>query len=369
MGKTVWILGAGFSRSLGGPLLPQLFAPGAGLRIQAAFPERNNLYEPESEAVRVIYSAHHDAGQELWRDAEEFLDYVDTAQAGGAKSPANQLLRKLLDGLAFDPSLRRVSIDGLASTARRLLVAECSAFLVDADVGMEKWHPYTRWADLLQPGDVVITFNYDLVIEKLQRGTPARDKLRVLLPSLTAGRPSPLRLDETRVSIIKLHGSANWFAAARDPSVVQVVADTDDYCALECPDDKMVIASPGPTKFLTVNGLLSPLWEAAKVAIKMADAIVFIGYRFPPTDSTARRELIEAIAGNNGNRLNLHTVLGENVSSSDTLRLTSMLLLAMRRRGRVPFDVPTDPRNPRFSMTNWPLRAEDFLDLYVPDQL
>jgi len=64
---------------------------------------------------------------------------------------------------------------------------------------------------------------------------------------------------------------------------------------------------------------------AATAALKTADAIVFVGYRFPPTDSAARRILIDAIGENDKQHIVLHTVLGPKVHDDQTERLKAML--------------------------------------------
>jgi len=133
----------------------------------------------------------------------------------------------------------------------------------------------------------------------------------------------------------------------------------------------MVIATPGPTKMaVTVDGPLGSLWEAAESALKEAAAIVFVGYRFPPTDSAARRILIEAIGENEAHHLTLHTVLGPNVHSAKAARLESMLRSAMERAGRSEMRHPTGTGGTSgYYLRAHPLWAEDFLDLFDPDRL
>jgi hypothetical protein len=43
--RIVWILGAGFSKPLGGPLLDGLLRPSALQRVKAAFPDKPRLNE------------------------------------------------------------------------------------------------------------------------------------------------------------------------------------------------------------------------------------------------------------------------------------------------------------------------------------
>jgi SIR2-like protein len=364
MGKTVWIVGAGFSKSLGGPLLPQLFTQASELTVRKSFPGHEHLYDQiTAHWVRVLYAENvsdKDGRGGRWRDAEEYLDYLDTAQA--ADGTARKVITELLTRFVGDANATPEAIKRFAFRSRQILAAECSAFVVDADIDTEKWQPYRRWATTVARGDVVITFNYDLVVERLGKNPKLHpgNKFNVLLPPANSFPPD-------HVTVLKLHGSVNWRRTETDVTAVE-----DDYFALGCKEEEMTIATPGPSKFSnSAGGPLESLWVAAKSALRTADAIVFVGYRFPPTDSAARRNLIEAIAANDQPHLHLHTVLGENTNNADTMRLKAMLEQAMRRKGRRltgTYITPLDDARP-YSMTNWPLRAEDFLDLYQPHQL
>ncbi len=402
MGKTVWILGAGFSRALGGPLLTELFSPGSALKMKTCFPKLPRLQGDDAQLARLLFQDKD--GPKQWENAEEFLDYLDTAQLGGEEAPSYQALIEMIDRLKTIGSLstgdliaakiketlkafkRRLSrrdliaakIKPVAEMSRRLLAAECSAFLVGADVDSEKWAPYRRWADKVERGDVVITFNYDLVPERLAKWvahtTPgSEDKFEFLCPPRECCVPG-------RVNVLKLHGSTNWRQDRGQQALgifgASPVPD-NDYFALDCPEENMVIASPGPSKFASsAGGTLGPLWLAASTALKTADAIVFVGYRFPPTDSAARRILIDAIGENEKPHLVLHTVLGPKVHDDHSERLKGMLEAAVERKGRVTSEVMrnSDPiHGPRYrwlyDLNQHALWAEDFLDLCDPTKL
>jgi len=106
--KIVWILGAGFSRPLGGPLLKDLLQLDCFAALEASYPKGDypKLHSPHCQAVHALYHAgstdsddskngrivHGLGRQRIWSNPEEFLDYLDTAALpqtdGNGKSPS-----------------------------------------------------------------------------------------------------------------------------------------------------------------------------------------------------------------------------------------------------------------------------------------
>jgi len=84
----------------------------------------------------------------------------------------------------------------------------------------------------------------------------------------------------------------------------------------------MVIGNPGPTKSKLAQ-MLRPLWAKAGEALRHANAIVFIGYRFPPTDTYAAKFILDAIEANDNESkyMAVHVVLGRETGSPDSVRL------------------------------------------------
>jgi len=309
-------------------------------------------------------------GQRVWDDAEQFLDYLDTAVAGGPGSPAFQRIDEIVGGhisLAHAPS-KHNGVSGvlrLSNAAKRLIAGVCSAFLVRADPSTERWEPFKNWAQRLTPKDTIITFNYDCVLELLNRVTNTISVVRL-------GEP---KRAYNGARLLKLHGSVNWKITGWQPNAAGLPTGTEkidaepqddlDF-ALKCADHELAIASPGPLKKAISAGWLAELWRLAVEAIMDADAITFIGYRFPETDSYALKRLLNAIAGNNSTYLALHTVLGLN--SPDMPRLSALL------RFSLPFREPHPPnKRPElntstktFTLLNHPLYGQDFLSVY-PD--
>jgi hypothetical protein len=355
MSRIVWVLGAGFSRPLGGPLLPDLFSSGSQDRLLAAYAgasKYDHLFTGPASDVRVMYLDHGRSGRapnHQWDDAEQFLEALDSAATHGVGSPSGNLVRALC--AKSEPDLHE-----LAFAARRLIAAECCAFLKRADPSTEKWAPYSRWLNSLGEHDSIITFNYDTVIETLARATKFT-RLATVLPGTGMS-------DAPKVNLLKLHGSVNWQFNGTSFRVHE-----DEEFALTCPNEQMVIASPGPSK-LAVASRLGELWTWAEAVLKNATAVVFIGYRFPPSDASSRRRLFMALVQNDQPYLALHTVLGPNTSDPATARIRSLLQHAARQAGREEAtrregsDYQRSP--PRhYTLDVHPLWGEDFMDVFV----
>lgn len=213
-------LGAGFSKSLGGPLLPELLSLNALAEVRS----RYSNY-PHLEGHQLVYWLYHYGSQfgegvpegrrmtgvRAWRDAEEFLERLGVAAT--SHSAANKLDRLLADlrgqygAAAALPEIS--SSKQLDVLGRRLVGAACCAFLDEIDETgvreLERWRPYREWFARLGPTDYLISFNYDRVIERLEAACGGR--LRVVTESATASLALQGR---SCVQLLKLHGSVDW---------------------------------------------------------------------------------------------------------------------------------------------------------------
>lgn len=338
MGKRVWILGAGFSRSLGGPLLPDLLSNNMREEIRARLRVTGEklAWDDLAKKVYELFNMRY-----AWSEAESFLEFIDAAA-----TPETPQYKRL-------PLEVRDKAAELSRKARRLVAAECVAFLTsnppvvgsgkDAVIP-ERWRPYARWVQNLTADDTVISFNYDLVIENLRSALQKADaegadlgglQLRVITTANDLAKPGFAK-------VLKLHGSVDW---ALDPR------GEDRVWAKGCPwleDDRIepVIGTPGPGKFDATQNL-GWLWRAAEGAIRSAEEMILVGYRFPESDGYAREALLDALRDSNVQRV--HSVLGR--SSPDAERLK--YLLQMSRAKAQPLVLP--------------LFAEDFLQRWDAD--
>jgi hypothetical protein len=365
----VWILGAGFSRSLGGPLLTDLLSPPTNNFVSAVYRENSFIGLPEGDAnlaeraaaldVRLLYQqcggSTAEEGKRFWDDAEAFLDQLDAAAHGGPESPAYSRIRNAFQ-IASAYNGEFGDVKKMRDAARRLVAAACCAFVKDADTSEERWQPYTSWARRMTPTDTIVTFNYDRVPEKL-------NAFDVVLPHPTA----PVEDGAFRPQLLKLHGSVDWHREARDGIVTFRDTKRDEY-AIECDGEAIGLATPGPTKRLAAKEAGS-LWDGAKRRIRAAEVIVFVGFRFPPSDAEAREQLLKAIGENSSTHVELHIVLGPERSHRDVVRLEQLLRYVLIRNGR---DEIVPPRIhmqlsgavKTFAVTTHPLYAEDFFSVW-----
>jgi hypothetical protein len=210
--QITWVLGSGFSVPLGGPILVNLISRASKATIQKIFPREKfpKLYDGDNfDASYKIYDLGHSPSDnkipQMWTDAEQYLDYLDTATtfpAGPAAARLNYVISHAKLSFEVD-SLR------LANTTRRIIAAEYSVFLENTSTELEKWQPYLRWAAMLNKNHTVISFNYDRVLEILAEIR----ELQGIDPDGFVGI-SNYNPDHTEykniAEVIKLHGSVDW---------------------------------------------------------------------------------------------------------------------------------------------------------------
>lgn len=361
MAGVVWVLGAGFSAGLGAPMLNELLSEHAIKEVNLRFRAPHLPAREQGERMVRIYPKGAQAG--MWRDPEEFLDYAETARHDPVRA---QLLKE------FDSNLG--TPQDCARGLQQFVAARVSTFLQGANLASELWAPYLRWARSLTPDDTVITFNWDRVLEMIAKYSS--EPVQAMAGRL-AGRP-PIRLtadsftaepgENTRV--LKLHGSVDW------KCYVHHYRPTDDpLFALGCESDQIAIATPGPAKQGARETFLGPLWERAGQALSHARAVVFVGYRFPPSDSQAREFLLSAlsVSAEPGAYRAVHTVLGPALTGDHSARLGGLIRGILDGTGWAADDISgSDTRTvdtPRYSLAQHPLYGQDFMSVFSRERV
>ncbi|HEX3357765.1 MAG TPA: SIR2 family protein [Tepidisphaeraceae bacterium] len=156
-----------------------------------------------------------------------------------------------------------------------------------------------------------VTTNYDLVLE--MSGLFKQKKLRPT-PTVFKNDKSPTysiySWDQTMPPIFKLHGSINWFSNGSNLFYVHSLLanltgtiglatsswlsykDGHNFESSDC-----LIVPPSVIK-PQVDEVLGEQWRGATEALKHADAVWFVGYSFPESDSFMRYFLASGLATN-----------------------------------------------------------------------
>jgi len=140
---------------------------------------------------------------------------------------------------------------------------------------------------------LVITFNYDLLLERLLSNTTSKswsvDYIIRLNHYLNNYYPDPKKPNSRNISYLKLHGSLNWFTAPGAPRIdlshVFQVDDHDPSMNLIHHKDIPVYIPMAFSKSQFLEGsLYNVLWNIARRYLEECEEIVFIGYGFPQSD-------------------------------------------------------------------------------------
>jgi len=346
--SVVWITGAGFSKFLGAPLLRELLTKRSLQKVCAVYRHEGFLSSEIQAGWSHVTTLYKRGCGTYWEHAEEFLERLDLAIA--YKSQARHLLEIFsVLSISKDDEEGRVAVneDDLRKVhdhAHRLMAAEVTAFLAEADPKLERWDPYLTWARSLTKKDTVLTFNYDRVPEILLEETGKLDIPHEFHPTQ--------QQDPDGATVLKMHGSVNWrIHEGRIRERDRHVCDVANF-------DEIAMATPGPRKRRMIQTQpFQAIWSSAQYAVANAGALVIVGYSMPPTDAATKKWLVTALQlwvekhPNSG--LCVHLVLGPDQSTGHARRLRGLLR-----------SIST-----LFSVMTWHLGAEDFLGLLSRAQL
>lgn len=286
-GKTVYVLGAGFTRA---------FVPSAPLLVDYFdVPELIDLFGALESAEAVLQSA--------------------LAERGDGKVDLEKLMTRLT-GLPYDDAdaLREFAI--LTAELKKRLVAklaEAKAFRVDTP-GL---HAFARL--VLDENASIVSFNYDDILDEAlylvalgidggrQTWHPDGGYGFYCRPSLITVADSTIFMNVCRSLLLKLHGSLNWRSPLGEPSArspagvchhegwftemgpglglpVDILALRETY--LE--PDPLIVPPLLVKSELALHPVLRLVWNRARAKLADAESVVFIGYSLPLTDLASR---------------------------------------------------------------------------------
>lgn len=196
----LFIVGAGFSRHAGLPLGSELFDE-VLTAARHTNVRGNNLYDNilKPDIDRFLHFNQRTGGACLAEqdvDAEEFISFLDLEHFLGLKGSD-------VYGEEGDRSQQLV----------KNLIAKI-LFMRQERMTADQWAPYTDFASRLRPLDVIITFNYDTILETSIEGAQIPYRLVPSRFDEVHTGYATVKTPETEVVVLKMHGSIDWFDTA-----------------------------------------------------------------------------------------------------------------------------------------------------------
>lgn len=284
---------------------------GAGASFHAGYPLAAQL----GDAVRVWLDGQDNPAL---ADCRAETDYLCTLYGG--LGGFEDILTDLDDPAPGSPSESLEA--GIRSRLLNQFLTSIREFLFTLQKGSSSLY-YRLVRECIRPEDTVITFNYDVEVER---------ELRVAgLWEITDGYGFLIDvpgLPRSRVPVLKLHGSANWlgliFRGSRGFAQVSdsiggrpVIFCRRDFAYLGCPDSVRDPECSGVTRSAGIPAMIMPtrnkrfyvkssfglewegfwgdLWSRAGQALEGSEQVVIIGYSMAPADERARALLLERI--------------------------------------------------------------------------
>jgi hypothetical protein len=150
-------------------------------------------------------------------------------------------------------------------------------------------------AQKIMPDSTVITFNYDVALERALANAGMWDVGTGYGYTFFRGRPS------SPTTVYKLHGSVNWFQTPMQENPPPYILKRDlallGYDDLSDPrlgksdlavNNAGTFILPDPRKKFFWERFWEPLWRAAAERLRRSSEVFIHGYSMPPVDSRAR---------------------------------------------------------------------------------
>jgi hypothetical protein len=312
----VYILGAGFSRDAGAPLIHDFLDRAREFYADPDMPldavERQH-FEKVFKFKREITKAREKFRIDL-DNIEQLFGLVEMSQRLGDESQETRdamvyLIAKTLELAVKDTSRRPPvkfgwSTGSLPPFTSYVRQSPSAGNLFETDI-------YTHFALLLSGTyddqhklesrcSTVITFNYDLILDDALTRVGARAGYQ--LESVVA-EESPAT--QVVVPVLKLHGSTNW-AICRCKQIYvlgqKATVNPGAFRNLKCSkcggENLRLLLVPPSWDKSEYSEIMRPVWKKAVDAIKTATRICVIGYSMPETDAFFKFLLALGLAEN-----------------------------------------------------------------------
>jgi len=310
--NNVYILGAGFSAEAGLPLISSFLAR---MRDAADWLENNDRSDERTAIERVLRFRHESAaaGYRINIDLDNIEHLFSLADAGPSIASTEDICLAIAATIDFAGQsklpigrLRVSQTMGWPCTQLwRRTAVRCSPASPDdfEDVESSRYDYYVAILSGLVSNttdagkNVVITLNYDLVVEEALRRFNVPITYALTGPGVEIESDAEISAVGTGgFQILKLHGSVNW--AQKESGAILVCRD---YQSLR--SRRLTPLLIPPTWRKSAGEAIQAVWDAAVRAISTATRIILIGFSIPSTDQHFKYLLSVGLKDNSSLRL------------------------------------------------------------------
>jgi hypothetical protein len=313
----VYILGAGFSKDAGAPLVHDFLD-----RAREFYDDPDSALDPqEREQFERVFRFKSEVAKarEKFRidldNIEQLFGLVEMSQRLDSASPATRdatvyliakTLQLALTNTSKRPQVRMALARGYETQTSfvRYVRPQPGGQVFDTDI-------YTHFALLLagkyddqrksaSRRNTVITFNYDLIVDDALSRVGAKPEYALADALFDEANQS-----ETAVPVLKLHGSTNW--AICECNQIHVLGEKATgnpgmFRSRQCSKCqkaglRLLLVPPSWDKS-EYSQIMRPVWKKAVEAVKTATRICVIGYSMPEADAFFKFLLALGLAEN-----------------------------------------------------------------------
>lgn len=270
--RRVFILGAGFSSQLSAGYYPLTDA--LGKELLQTIPELQHYSDPSQTF-----------------DFEVVMTSLDMDLRRQQTDAGRQKLQRLVDKVR-NFLKKRLSLSGVSVAAKSAAVALCR--------------------ELFRPGDSIVTFNYDCLLEntlyKLDMWTPCGGYGAAPGLNPRVEYSSTLPANPNGITVLKLHGSLNFAHPLSIPgggdTGLQVIVDEELFPGSHAHLGNQPLSPP-----VTLPTYMKPfgetrtmvhLWHEAAERVAEADVLSVVGYSMPSSDTLPRFLISSCTSGPSG---------------------------------------------------------------------
>jgi hypothetical protein len=293
--KNVYVLGAGFSADAGAPLMNDFFSRARNLKDDPS----SALAASERDVFGRVIQYRFDLDKALAKvlvdldNIEQLFSFLEmelqlsSSGAAALRNDMTYLISRTLEAT----STRYLNVyghglaAGLSGSTRWTYRFNGNQYGFFVGIASGLWNPRKQSAG--QAVDSVVSFNYDLILEREMISLGVRPVYECTGAAYYEGFPAlPLGL-----KLLKMHGSANWLHCSRCDvlwAFAPEKAKVSEVPGTECPSCKQpglstLIVPPTWNKGIEAKFIL-PVWKEVLAELTSAGRIFIIGYSFPESD-------------------------------------------------------------------------------------